>query len=294
MGAPCELQLYANNISMAAAIAQSAIDEISRIEARYSRYRADSVLSEINRTAASGAPLSVDEETALLLDYAYLCHEKSAGLFDITSGVLRKAWDFTAGRLPEQSQLDALLPLVGMDKVRWEYPRLSFEKPGMEIDFGGIAKEYAADQAAAVCVAAGIEHGLVELGGDIKVIGPHPDLSPWIVGIRHPRKLDEAMTIIEIAQGAIASSGDYERYLIADGIRYCHILAPHTGWPVRGLASVSIMTEQCLVAGSLATIAMLKGNDGKQWLKEMGVSHIWMDEAGRVGGNLYQELGPAA
>lgn len=286
MGSPCELQLYANNISIASSIAQSAIDEIFRIEARYSRYRADSVISEINRTAASAAALPVDEETAQLLDYAFICHEKSAGLFDITSGVLRKAWDFSADRLPDQFQLDALLPLVGLDKVHWEYPYLSFAKPGMEIDFGGIAKEYAADQAAAVCVAAGIEYGLIELGGDIKVIGPHHDLSPWIVGIRHPRKLTEAITTIEITQGAIASSGDYERYLIADGIRYSHILAPHTGWPVRGLSSVSVMTEQCLVAGSIATIAMLKGNAGKQWLTEMGIPHIWMDEAGSVGGQL--------
>ncbi|TAJ77551.1 MAG: FAD:protein FMN transferase [Gallionellaceae bacterium] len=282
MGTQCELQLYARNESAVAAAAQRAIDEVLRIEARYSRYRTDSVLSAINRIAAQGSALAVDEETAQLLDYAYGCHEKSAGLFDISSGVLRRAWDFSADRLPDQDQIDALLPLVGLDKIRWERPYLSFAVPGMEIDFGGIAKEYAADQAAAACAAAGIEHGLVELGGDIKVIGPHPDLQPWHVGIRHPRQPDAAMTTVAIMRGAIAGSGDYERYLVAGGTRYCHILDPRTGWPVRGLSCVSVVTGQCLVAGSIATIAMLKGDAGKQWLTNLGVAHVWMDEAGNM------------
>jgi thiamine biosynthesis lipoprotein len=289
MGSQCELQLYARDEEAVAHAAELAIAEVLRIEARYSRYLDDSIITAINRAAAQGTSLPIDEETASLLDYAYACHAKSGGLFDISSGVLRRAWDFTAEQLPEQRQLDILLPLVGLEKIHWDKPMLTFEVPGMELDFGGIAKEYAADQAAAVCIAQGIRHGLVELGGDIKVIGRHPDLAPWIVGIRHPRHPDEAMTTVELSQVAIASSGDYERYMEVDGIRYCHILDPHTGWPVRGLASVSIVTGQCLLAGSVATMAMLKGNAGKQWLTEMGVSHLWMDEAGNSGGNIHPE-----
>lgn len=287
MGTQCELQLYASGGSAAACAARRAIDEVLRIEARYSRYREDSILSEINRKAAQGSYLDVDEETSGLLDYAYACHKKSGGLFDISSGVLRRAWDFSAGKLPEQAQLDALLPLVGLQKIRWESPRLSFGVPGMEIDFGGIAKEYAADQAAAACVAEGIKYGLVELGGDIKVIGPHPGMQPWIIGIRHPRQPDIAPTTVEIMRGAIASSGDYERYIVVDGTRYCHIIDPRSGWPVHGLASVSVVTDHCLVAGSIATIAMLKGNAGKQWLTDTGMHHQWIDEAGNSGGNLH-------
>lgn len=287
MGTQCELQLYAEDFPAAASAAQCAIDEVLRIESRYSRYRDDSILAEINRAAAQGASLPIDEETAKLLDYAHTCHAKSDGLFDITSGVLRRAWDFESDRLPEQQQLDALLPLVGLHQLRWEQSRLSFDLPGMELDFGGIAKEYAADQAAAVCTACGIEHGLVELGGDISVIGPHPDLAPWIIGIRHPGQLETTMTTVRIVRGAIASSGDYERCIVVDGARYSHLLDPHTGWPVRGLTSVSVVTGQCLVAGSVATIAMLKGEAGKQWLAEMGVSHLWVDEAGNSGGNIH-------
>lgn len=289
MGSQCELQLYASDAETADHVAQLAIDEVLRIESRYSRYRDDNVISEINRAAAQAGSLSIDEETVTLLDYAYACHAKSDGLFDISSGVLRRAWNFDSARLPKQSELDALLPRIGLNKVRWERPTLTFDVPGMELDFGGIAKEYAADQVAAVCVANGIEHGLVELGGDIKVIGPHPDLTPWIVGIRHPRHPDEAMTTIELTQGAIASSGDYERYMEVDGIRYSHILDPHTGWPVRGLTSVSVITGQCLLAGSIATMAMLKGEAGKRWLTELGVSHLWIDEAGNSGGNIHPE-----
>lgn len=286
MGTECELQLYARSESEASAAALSAMDEVLRIEARYSRYRDDSILSEINRHAAQGKSFQPDDETAALLDYAWACHHKSDGLFDITSGVLRRAWDFSSNRLPEQSELDALLPRVGMDKVHWGRPWLTFDAPGMELDFGGMAKEYAADQATAVCAASGIAHGLVELGGDISVIGPHPDSSPWLIGIRHPRQPGETAAMVEISRGGIASSGDYERFVVVDGQRYCHLLNPHSGWPVRGLSLASVVAEQCLVAGSIATIAMLKGENGKQWLVGTGLPHFWMDEAGNSGGNI--------
>ncbi len=286
MGTPCELQLYANDGSDANRVAEAAIDEVLRIESRYSRYLDSGILSAINRAATRGESMAVDAETADLLDYALACHAKSGGLFDISSGILRRAWNFSVEHLPEPAQLNALLPLVGMDKIIWQRPRLSFTVSGMELDFGGIAKEYAADQAAAVCEAHGIGHGLIDLGGDIKVIGPHPDLKPWIVGIRHPRQPEVVHTTIEISRGAIASSGDYERYIEVNGKRYSHILNPQSGWPIQALASVSVITDQCMVAGSVATIAMLKGEAGKQWLTEMGVSHLWIDAAGNAGGNL--------
>jgi thiamine biosynthesis lipoprotein len=120
----------------------------------------------------------VDDETAKLLDYAFACYKRSGGLFDITSGLLRRIWDFKSGRLPDPSAINDLLPRIGLAKVSWERPRLAFSVAGIELDFGGIGKEYAADQATAVCVALGIRHGLVDLGGDIAVIGPHPDLGP--------------------------------------------------------------------------------------------------------------------
>ena len=106
----------------------------------------------------------------------------------------------------------------------------------MEIDFGGIGKEYAADRVATICLEHGLRHGLVNLGGDIRAIGPQADGTPWRVGIRHPRVQDAAIAGFDLAAGALATSGDYERYFEIDGKRYCHILNPTTGMPVDALA----------------------------------------------------------
>src|SRR5204862_4852338 len=132
----------------------------------YSRYRDDSVTTRINKSAGDPYGVEVDEETAGLLDYAAAAHEQSGGLFDLTSGVLRRAWDFKSGRVPEKKKIADLLPLIGWDKLVWRRPRLALPQAGMELDFGGFVKEYTADCAAQVCRASVIAHGLVELGGD--------------------------------------------------------------------------------------------------------------------------------
>jgi hypothetical protein len=165
MGTPCELQLYAPHKALARKAADLAIADVQRLEARYSRYRADSLLSAINRCAAAGAQMDVDDETAHLLDYAQTCYELSDGLFDITSGLLRKAWNFHEPRLPDPALIASLLQHVGWQKLRWERPVLTFAQPGMEIDMGGMVKEYAADRAATLCQSVGIAHGMVNLGG---------------------------------------------------------------------------------------------------------------------------------
>ncbi len=162
MGSACGIHLYADSIHAANVTAEAAIREVERLEHRYSRYRADSVLSQINAVAAQGGSLSVDEETAGLLDYAFACYRKSDGLFDITSGLLRKGWNFSKPRLPSQNEIDRLLPLVGLNKLTWKSPRLDTPIPGMEIDFGGIVKEYAADRARDMCIDLGISEGVVE------------------------------------------------------------------------------------------------------------------------------------
>ena len=249
-----------------------------------SRYRPDSLISEINRVAATGGEIEVDAETAGLFDYADTCYRQSDGLFDITSGVLRRAWRFDHGELPDQSLIDELLEMVGWDKLRWHGPHLSFPLPGMEIDLGGVVKEYAADRAATVCTSAGLHSAIVNLGGDIRIVGPRPDGSPWIVGLQHPREKDALLQNMEIYQGGLATSGDYERCIEVDGERYSHILNPRTGWPVRHLATVSVVGDFCLIAGSASTIGMLKEADGPQWLQDLGLPHVWMDATGRSGG----------
>jgi thiamine biosynthesis lipoprotein len=287
MGGPCELRLYAADAASAARYAGAAEDEILRLERLYSRYREDSVTTLIKRSAGDGRGVEVDAETAALLDYAHTAWMQSGGLFDITSGVLRRAWDFKAQRLPAQAEIEALLPLIGWDRVAWRSPRIALPQAGMELDFGGYVKEYAADRAAQAARSAGARHGFVELAGDIALIGPHPDGAPWQVGVRHPRNPEQAMATIPLAAGAIASSGDYERYFEHEGVRYCHVLNPKTGWPVQGLAAVSVVAEQCLVAGTASTIAMLKGAaEGPAWLEGLGLRYLCMDARGKLGGTL--------
>lgn len=286
MGSPCELRLYshrADEARIAAAAARAAID---RLEQRYTRYRPDSLTSRINDAAGRAERIEVDEETAGLLDYAAQAHAQSGGRFDITSGVLRRAWDFRSGRLPAETQIQALLPLVGWPQVEWTRPWLRLPRAGMELDFGGFVKEYAADAAAQACTAHGIAHGLVELGGDIRVIGPHPDGAPWRVGVRHPRDPGKPLAMVDMLAGGLASSGDYERFMIVDGRRYAHILDPRSGWPVEGLAAVSVLAPSCLLAGTASTIAMLQGVEGKAWLQTLGLAHfvVTQAEADRIAG----------
>ncbi|WP_459874012.1 FAD:protein FMN transferase [Endothiovibrio diazotrophicus] len=288
MGCANEVQLHAAGDERAARAAAEAADaEVRRLERRYSRYRDDSVVAAINR-AAGGAAVELDEESAALIDYAAVCFAESGGLFDVTSGVLRRAWNFRSGRLPAPSAVEALRPLVGWGEVEWQRPWLRLPRPGMEIDLGGVVKEYAADRAAAVCRGLGIEHGLINLGGDLHALGPRPDGTPWAVGIRHPRRPDGCIASVALRRGGLASSGDYERYLEVDGRRYSHLLDPATGWPVeRPMQAVTVLADACLIAGSASTIALLKGNDaGRTFLDDLGLPHLRVTADGRLEGPL--------
>ncbi|CAB1275110.1 FAD:protein FMN transferase [Candidatus Nitrosacidococcus tergens] len=286
MGSPCELQIYAKSKIKAERAINQIIEDINRIENLYSRYKPKSFLSQINQVAAIGGHISVDHETQGLLNYAATCYVQSDGLFDITSGILRQAWNFKSGIIPSNRDIQALLNRIGWEKLRWEPPVLIFPLAGMEIDFGGIVKEYTADRVAALAQQAGIKGGLVNLGGDIKIIGPRVDGNPWCIGIRHPEQKGVAIRKVLLHQGAVASSGDYERYLLFNEVRYGHILNPKTGWPVQNLIAVTVVNDLCVVAGSASTIAMLKEEEGKQWLKNLGLSYFWVDSKNSTGGTL--------
>ncbi len=291
LGSPCEFQLYGESQARLEEISHGMAQEIERIETKYSRYRDDTLVSEINCKAGSGTFVEVDHETALLLDYAQTAFEQSGGLFDITSGVLRRAWNFRGQCLPDKREVRELTRLVGWKRVERRKAKIHLPHAGMEIDFGGFGKEYAADRAAALARQAGVNAGLVDLGGDVCVIGPHPDGRPWQIGIRDPRDPNGALASLPLSHGALATSGDYERFMEVDGKRYCHLLDPRTGWPVEGLAAVTVVAEQCLIAGTATTIAMLKGRYGRRWLEELGLPHLWVANQ-TPGGSLWPERTP--
>lgn len=291
MASRCEARVYADSEATARRWASAAIDEVRRIEAKYSRYRDDSVTAAINRCAGAGA-FEADEETAALLDFADTLYAQSEGAFDLTSGVLRRAWNFKEPRLPDAQEVEELLPLVGWQHVEWDGRQLRLPRAGMEIDFGGLGKEYAADRAAACMEGLGARHGLVNLGGDVRVLGPQPDGGAWMVGVQDPRgRGGEAIAALAVPVGAMATSGDYERYFECDGRRYSHLLDPRSGWPVSFWRSVSVVAPLCVLAGACATIAMLKPVDeAVAFLREQGLRYLGIDAAGRR----HTEVGPIA
>jgi len=177
--------------------------------------------------------------------------------------------------VPSEAELAPLLRLIGWDRVELGEGRVRLPHAGMELDFGGFGKEYAVDRAARILAESGARSALVNLAGDLAVIGAQPDGSPWRVGVRHPRKAGMALASIPVSSGAVATSGDYERFVEVDGVRHCHILDPRTGLSARGFQSVTVHAPSCLVAGSATTVAMLKGREeGLEWLGALGLPYL--------------------
>lgn len=271
MASPCELLLDTTDAHAAAELGRAAAAEAWRIEAKFSRYRADSIVSVINRS--NGHAVVVDGETAGLLDYAAHCYMLSEGRFDITSGVLRRCWTFDGSdRLPTPAAVAALLPLIGFGKIRWRVPRITLPA-GMEIDFGGFGKEYAVDRVLAITAAHFAAAALVNFGGDLAATQA-PRAGPWRVGVERPDTEREARLLLELTQGALATSGDTHRFLLRDGVRYSHILDVSTGWPVPAAPrSVTVAGATCVEAGMLATFAMMQGSAAESYLDGLGVRY---------------------
>lgn len=244
--------------------------EAWRIEDKFSRYLDGNIIQRIN--TACGHPVEVDEETANLLDFAGTLHELSDGHFDVTSGVLREVWRFDGSdRIPDTAAVVALLARVGWGRVSWQRPRLMLE-PGMEIDLGGIGKEYAVDRCAGIVRDADCGAGLVNFGGDLAVTGPPQQRKAWRVGVEGDTP-DGAEKLIDLRAGALATSGDARRFLLRNGVRYGHILDPKTGWPVRNApGSVTVAADTCTQAGMLSTLAMLQGDEAENFLEEQAVT----------------------
>jgi FAD:protein FMN transferase len=271
MASPCELLLETTDLHEAHEVGRCAAHEAWRIEAKFSRYRPESIVSVINRS--QGHAVVVDGETAALLDYAAQCHSLSQGSFDITSGVLRRCWTFDGSdRIPEPAAVAALLPLVGFEKVGWHRPRITLPA-GMEIDFGGIGKEYAVDRVLALVAARFNAAALVNFGGDLAAERA-PGAGPWQVGVERPDTEREARLLLELSRGGLATSGDTHRFLLRDGLRYGHILDPRSGWPVCDAPrSITVAAASCVEAGMLATFAMLRGSGAESFLEEQDVRY---------------------
>ncbi len=273
MASPCEILLDTQDQQLAIELTQLAQREALRIQHKFSRYEQGNSLWQINQ--AAGRNLSLDDETALLINFADHCYHLSDGMFDISSGCLRRAWTFNGSdQLPPQQAIDRLLPLVGWDKVSWQNPQLQMPA-GMELDLGGIGKEYAVDRVLQLLCQRCDFPLLINFGGDLAVSGPRAQGQPWRVGIEAVTTSGNEQAasgkLLEISAGALATSGDSRRYLLHQGKRYSHILNPITGWPVeQAPRSVTVAAGSCLQAGMLATFALLQGAAAEQFLTEQG------------------------
>lgn len=285
MGTDCRILLDGVGEDRAATAAEAAIDEVERLEQKYSRHRPDSTLSRINRACGAGEVVDLDVETAFLLDYAGRARNLSDGAFDITSGILRHVWRDGADPASVEADLARLLPWVGFDKLRRSGRTLRFAARGMELDLGGLVKEYAADRAAERCRRVGAPFGLVDLGGDVAVVGARADGRPWEIEPKTPPGGAASLGTFRLEAGGVATSGDYERWTMVDGKRCSHILDARTGRPASGLSSVTVIADTVLLAGTLATIAILRGVAGVEWLEARGVAHLAMGGEGRILGD---------
>jgi FAD:protein FMN transferase len=273
MASPCEVLIDTADPAEAESVLHEAREEALRVERKFSRYRTDNIVHVINHSA--GKSVEVDAETAGMLDYAATLYEASGGLFDITSGILRRVWKFDGSdRVPSDAVVRAILPFVGWDKVTWDPPVITLPE-GMEIDLGGIGKEYAVDRAAGLIAARTARPHLVNFGGDLFASGLRSGGRPWSVGIDDPEHTGEAALYrVEISRTGLATSGDARRFVTWKGKRLGHILNPRTGWPVEDAPRfVTVAAATCLEAGTLATLAYLQGPRAHEFLEEQGATH---------------------
>lgn len=292
MASPCEvlLALPESQKPLAIQLAEQMAAEVWRIEAAYSRYRSNNLFSELH--SHPGQKQRVDAETARLLNFADQAWHLSDGLFDLTSGLLRKVWVFDGSdRLPKQKAIDALLPLIGWQKLDWQAdaPDTTGQikggwltlPEGMELDFGGIGKEYAADRALGIGLQGLQQSGLgllVNLGGDLACNAPRAPSVPWRVGVESLAVENSASLVLQLSRGGLATSGDSRRYLLKDGKRYSHLLNPITGWSVpKAPRSVSVAAPSCVQAGLVASLALLQGACARSFLTGTGLKHWVLD-----------------
>lgn len=270
MASDCQILFDGIHAPHAEVLFTQAVIETWRIEHKFSRYKTGNTMDQINH--AYHAPLSVDKETSALLNYADQCYQLSEGMFDITAGVLRKIWHFNGSdALPSTQQIHAMLPFIGWQKISWNTPYIQLPE-GMELDLGGLGKEYAVDKVCLLLQQHMHAHSntpvLVNFGGDLACTGPRVSGAPWEIAVEHWQQDEHVRRTVKLHQGAIATSGDSRRFLLKEGKRYSHILNPKTGVSISGAPhAISVAATNCMQAGMLSTMAMLHGEHAEAFLQ---------------------------
>jgi thiamine biosynthesis lipoprotein len=260
MGGLCEVLVETSSTPKSLQVFEVVYNEAKRLETKYSRYRDDNIVNKINNS--SGKPVDIDDETFSLLQFADSLYDASNGLFDITSGVLRKIWTFDGKSLvPEKKQIDRMLKYTGWKKVKYDQSSISLPE-NWELDFGGLGKEYAVDSCCNKARMLNIAPALINLGGDIAVTGPKKNNAKWTI------QVDQSDKVILLSNGGVATSGDKNKYLMHNGKKLSHILNPKTGWPIANAPrSVTVIAPNCTEAGAISTLSSLMGTNCEKFLK---------------------------
>jgi thiamine biosynthesis lipoprotein len=284
MGTRVSVELWHEDEAAANRLIESVLAEYRRIDDTMSTYRADSEISRLNAGAAKGAITVGDELLGLILRSLELS-QASGGAFDISYDSVGNLYHFRARRRPDAGAIARALGAVDYRLINVDAERktVRFDAPGMRINLGGIAKGYAVEQGARILRAAGVEHALLNAGGDTRVLGDRRG-APWIVGIRHPRLEGEVATRLPLVDEAISTSGDYERFFDEDGRRYHHILNPTTGEPTETVLSASVIGPDAALTDGLSTTVFVLGTvEGLALIERYpGYEAIIVEPSGRL------------
>jgi thiamine biosynthesis lipoprotein len=256
--------------------AQTLADEVfaifTQVAAEMSRYQASSTVSTLNERAGQAAWTPISPSLEAVLRESLGIAELSGGAFDPTLAEVNRLWAFNdGGHVPDATALATAVSHAGWHKLQVESGQARLTQPGCGVDLGGIAKGYAVDVGADLLVSHGVSGAIVNAGGDMRLIGHRPDGGLWRIGVQHPRDPDGLLEVIRTTDCAVVSSGDYERYFVANGVRYHHIIDPHTGFPATGCRGVTVVAQRAMAADALATAAFVLGPEaGLDLLRRAG------------------------
>jgi thiamine biosynthesis lipoprotein len=270
MGTLVEITVSHSDPEVIQTVTTEAFNEMQRIEGLMSTYIPDSEISRINRVAGQQA-VAVSPEVEEVIREGIFWSEQSNGAFDITVEPLVQLWDFDGEKefIPGESTIRKTASLVNYRNIEIKDHTVRLKNRGMAINVGGLAKGYAVDRAISI-LRSKVSSGIVNAGGDLYAFGQKSKQNSWTIGLQHPRKPQDLLAAFAVKNQAVATSGDYQRYFMKDGVRYHHIFDPQTGRPARLMISTTIITTEVMDADALATAVFVMGPDkGIEWVDSM-------------------------
>ena len=288
MGNRFEITVVGDEPSWADERINDAVEEIKRIEKLFTTFDESSQTNLINRNAGA-KPVKVDREVYDLIERSKKISTLTQGAFDITYGSIdKRLWNFdkTMTSLPDAQTAKTLVRLINYRNVILDEKNCSvfLKEKGMRIGFGGIGKGYAAEKAKSLLQQKGVKSGIINAAGDLTAWGHQPNGKPWTIGIADPNTTKQAFSFLEITNTSIATSGNYEKFILIDGKKYSHTIDPKTGLPVRGIKSVTIICPNAEIADAMATPVMIMGiKTGLDMLNQMkGMAGIIIDDNDKI------------